>query len=265
MRLPFTGRRWRLTARLATIDVSMREGRSSTVLLAAAGSGLVGGAVGALVVVLLTRGASTDVRAKPELIVEPSRPAAPQLEGRVATLERSLRALAVRESAARMHSPAAASAGGEPEKPPPADVAPIVDNPVFDAAVRDVMDRAEQERDAEREAQRVEWRKQAAQDWANALTEKLRLTELQKAKLVEISTKFWEQLRAARAGDKVEPESRQQRRERMDALRKTAEEELAKVLDASQLDTYRGLDEAERLGTPRNARQRQRPPATEPR
>lgn len=242
----------------------MSEGRSSTLLLAAVGSGLVGGAAGALLVVLLTRSASPEVRAKPELLVEPG-PPAPQLEGRVAALERSLRALALRESTARAHSPPAGSADPAADKPPPADVAPIVDNPVFEAAVRDVMDRAEQERDAEREAQRAEWRKQVAQDWAHGLTDKLRLTEAQKAKLVEISGKFWEQLRAARPGDNAEPESRQQRRERMDALRKSAEEELGKVLDATQLETYRGLDEAERLGTPRNARQRQRPPAAEQR
>lgn len=241
----------------------MSEGRSSALLLAAVGSGLVGGAVGALLVVLLTRSASPEVRAKPEPIVEPGTPA-PQLEGRVAALERSLRALALRESTARAHSPPAASAQAGPSEPAPADVAPIVDNPVFEAAVRDVMDRAEQERDAEREAQRAEWRKQAAQDWASGLTDKLRLTEAQKVKLVEISSKFWEQLRA-RPGDSAEPESRQQRRERMDALRKSAEEELGKVLDATQLATYRGLDEAERLGTPRNARQRQRRPGTEQR
>jgi hypothetical protein len=246
----------------------MSEGQNSTLLLAAGGGALVGGAAGALLVVLLTRSVGPEGRAKSQPIAEqgPGRrtQAAPELDGRVAALERSLRALALRESTARALSPATSAEGGA-VKAPPADVAPIVDNPVFEAAVRDVLDRAEQERDAEREAQRAEWRKQVAQDWANGLSEKLRLTEAQKTKLAEISSKFWDQLRAARPADGGEPESRQQRRERLDALRKAAEEELGNVLDPAQLERYRGLEESERLGTPRNTRQRQRPPATEQR
>ena len=158
---------------------------------------------------------------------------------------------------ARAMQPASPEAA-RTEKPPPADVAPIVDNPVFEAAVRDVMDRAEQERSLERETQRAEWRKRASEEWGNDLSQKLRLTDIQKAKVIEIANGFWEKLRDARQSDAGAPPTREQRRQQLDALRQAAEADLAKVLDHSQITSYRELDEASRLGTPRSVRASQR-------
>jgi hypothetical protein len=223
-------------------------------------SALLGGVIGALVTLTLTRDKPT-AEARPEQIdVVPAKsPNGAPLDGRVAALERSVQSLALRESMARaVAQPAGPEAGGA-EKPPPADVAPIVDNPVFEAAVRDVMDRAEQERNLERETQRAEWRKRAAEEWGNDLSQKLRLTDIQKAKIIEIANGFWEKLRDARQGaDAGAPPTREQRRQQLDALRQGAEAELAKVLDHSQLTSYQELDEASRLGTPRSVRASQR-------
>jgi hypothetical protein len=223
-------------------------------------SAVLGGAVAALVTVSLTR-RELAAEARPESIAVATAksPSGAPLDGRVAALERSVQALSLRESMARAMQPAGPDAAGS-EKPPPADVAPIVDNPVFEAAVRDVMDRAEQERNLERETQRAEWRKRASDEWGNDLTQKLRLTDIQKAKVIEIANGFWEKLRDARqaGGDAGVAPTREQRRQQLDTLRQAAEAELAKVLDPSQLTSYRELDEAARLGTPRSVRASQR-------
>ena len=159
-----------------------------------------------------------------------------------------------RAAAARTNDAPGEAASGKPV----ADVAPIIDNPVFEAAVRDVLDRAEQERHVERESQRAEWRKQAAEEWANGLTEKLRLTEMQKAKALAVATTFWEKLRDLRQSDAGPALSRQELRARMDELRSAAEAELGQVLSASQLNSYRELDEASRLGSRRSVRASER-------
>lgn len=125
---------------------------------------------------------------------------------------------------------------------------PVVDNPVFEAAVRDLVDRIEEERQSERELERAERSRQWAEQWANDLRDPLKLSDAQKAKLQEIASQFWDRLREARRGDAGLPGSREERRARLNALRDEAEAKLAEVLDGSQMSTYRGLDEEQRLG-----------------
>lgn len=224
-------------------------------------SALVGGVVGALLTatVLRDRASSADTKVRPEPPAEAAQ-APSSTDERLASLERSLRALALKDAVARTAAPPVGSAHDRDGPAPVADVAPIVDNPVFEAAVRDVMDRAEQERDLERETQRAEWRKRTAEEWGKNLGDKLRLTDTQKAKATEIAQTFLDRLRDLRQTDAGAPPSRQERREQAAALRKNAEAELAKILDHSQLTTYNELDEAEKLGSPRSLRAAQRGP-----
>lgn len=224
-------------------------------------SALVGGVVGALLAVNLVRGGSsrTDTKALPEPAAEPSQPTESSVEARVASLERSLRALVVKDGVARAAPPVGSSAAQAADAPV-ANVAPIVDSPVFEAAVRDVMDRAEQERSLERETQRAEWRKRTAEEWGGKLGEKLRLTEIQKTKATAIAQSFWDRLRELRQTDAGPALSREEWRERVATLRKTSEAELAKILDHSQLTSYGELDEADKLGSPRSIRAAQRGP-----
>lgn len=223
-------------------------------------SALFGGAVGALLTVGVLRGndSSGETRARPEPLEPAARPPQSSVDERVASLERSLRALALKDSVARATAQPVGTAGRDEASPPVADVAPIVDNPVFEAAVRDVMERAEQEQDLERESERTERRKRAAEEWGGRLGEKLRLTESQKAKATEIAQAFSERLRELRQAN--EGLSRQERRDRSAALRKSSEAELAKILDPSQLTTYSELEESEKLGSPRSLRAAQRGP-----
>lgn len=224
-------------------------------------SALVGGVVGALLAVNLVRGSAsrTDTKAQPEPATEPNQPTASSVEARVASLERSLRALTLKDRAERA-APPVGSVAAQAGDAPVANVAPIVDNPVFEAAVRDVMDRAEQERSLERETQRAEWRKRTADEWGSKLGEKLRLTELQKTKATAIAQSFWDRLRELRQTDAGPALSREEWRERVATLRKTSEAELAKILDHSQLTSYGELDEADKLGSPRSIRAAQRGP-----
>jgi hypothetical protein len=222
-------------------------------------SALLGGAIGTLVTLSLSRNqAKVEARAELPTASSVRLPSSTPIDGRVEALERTVRALALKESVARAMKQATPEAAGT-EKPPPADVAPIVDNPVFEAAVRDVMERAEEERNLERETQRAEGRQRAAEEWSNDLSQKLRLTDVQKAKVTEIAQSFWEKLRETRqGGDAGVRPSREERRQQLDQLRQAAEAELAKVLDHSQLTSYRELDESARLGSPRRGRGGQR-------
>lgn len=237
----------------------MAELRLSAIAVPAV-SALVGGAVGALLTVSVWRGGGSSANERPR--AEPPPLASPatrsSVDERLDSLERSLRTLALNGSVARAAAPPVGTAPRDAGSAPVADVAPIVDNPVFEAAVRDVMDRAEQERNLEREAQRAEWRKRTADEWGAKLGEKLRLTELQKSKATEIAQTFWDRFHEPRPGDAGAPPSRQAWRERAAALRQTAEAELAKILDSSQLTTYGELDDADKLGSPRSLRAAQR-------
>jgi hypothetical protein len=211
-------------------------------------SGVSGGAVGALVVLALAHsGTGKDPVPRPELDQGDSKAERAALGARVATLESSLRQLALR-SALISAAAQAKGATGQGADSGAADVAPIVDNPVFEAAVRDVMGRAEEERSLEREAQRAEWRKRAANDWANQLGQKLRLTDTQKAKVTEVANAFWDRLRDLRNSDAGAAASRSEWREQVSTLRKSAEGELSQVLDPTQMNSYRELDEASQLG-----------------
>lgn len=222
-------------------------------------SALVGGAAGALLTLALSHGngSHTDTRARPEPTSEPAQPSDASVEVRIASLERTVRALAHKDSVVRATPPAGSIAGAD-DPAPAANVAPIVDNPLFEAAVRDVMDRAEQERTLERETQRAEWRKRTAEEWGGKLSEKLRLTEIQKAKVTAIAQSFWDRLRELRQTDAGPAPSREEWRERVANLRKTSEAELAQILDHTQLTSYGELDEAEKLGSLRNIRTAQR-------
>jgi hypothetical protein len=236
----------------------MAEARFSAIAVPGI-SALVGGAVGALLTVSVMRGSVTRAEspARPEPRTEPSPPADGSVDARLASLERSVRALALKDSLARAAPPVGSVAGAADAAAVP-NVAPIVDNPVFDAAVRDVMDRAEQERNLERETQRSEWRKRTAEEWGGRLSEKLRLTETQKAKVTAIAQSFWDRLREARQADAGPAPSREEWREKVAAVRKASEAELAQILDHAQLTSYGELDDAEKLGSLRNLRAAQR-------
>lgn len=127
---------------------------------------------------------------------------------------------------------------------PGGEARPIVDDPVFEAAVRDVMDRLEEERRGERQTKREERQAQSAERWSQALGEKLGLSDAQKQKLAEIAQELSRQLRELRDSDAGSPTD-----ERVRELRARGEARVAQVLDPRQMEKYGALDPGEKLGS----------------
>jgi hypothetical protein len=180
---------------------------------------------------------------------------------RLAALERRMAQMEMRRSF-RPATPA----GGTPAAPnplpptaaqadPQADAPKAVDDPVFEAAVRDVVQRVEDERDSERQVAREEQRHAAAQRWATELTGKLGLRDDQKAKLSTLAREYYDQLRDVFRGDAGTGLPPEERREKVQALRAQYDDKLGGVLDHTQLGEYQKLDDDLKLG----ARTRNRP------
>jgi hypothetical protein len=210
---------------------------------------IVGGVLASLVTLWVVSPTKTENKRTPgrgaEAVAEPP---VSDVEGRVAALERAVQRLHQR---ALLPSSIASATPGSPDgtgaSPAPGDTSPVVDDPVFEAAVRDVVQRLEEERDADRELERSERRRQMADEWANGLVGTLKLTEQQKLKLSEIATQFFQSIRELRSSDAGIP-NREAFRAQVGQLRTSAEAKLGEVLDGTQMQTYRALEEEQRLG-----------------
>lgn len=224
------------------------------IVVAAIAGGVIGGAVAWGVAGSRSGGgkAKASASASPE-----------DTEDRVAALERRM-AQVERRSAFRPATPAGGTPAAPNPLPPTAaqgtpgkDEPQGVDDPVFEAAVRDVVQRVEEERENERQVQREEQRQAAAQRWANELTEKLGLRDDQKAKLLTLAREFYDSMRDVFRSDAGAGLAFEDRREKMRALRKQYDEKVGGVLDPAQLGEYQKLDDDLKLG----ARIRRAPPA----
>lgn len=175
-----------------------------------------------------------------------------QLVGRLETLERSVRQLETRRDASRSPMPAArlgeAAPASEDQRPAPP---PPVDDPVFEAAVLDILERAEEGRDSERDVRRNERARQRAEHWANELGTRLALSPAQAARLLEVRSQLETDLREQR---QRQPEGtfvpREQRRAAAQSLRESAEKQLREVLDARQRAEYAKLSPDLKLARP---------------
>lgn len=217
----------------------------SRTLIASFASGVLGAVIGASVVAwrvspdevppAAEKPASADVRA-------PERADA-DLERRIAAVERMVTLLETR-TRARGTTP-------EPSVAAPASSTPHpVDTPVFEAAVMDIMERAEEGRAEEKAAARDEKRRQKARHWANELTLQLGLSPAQTEELLEIQGDLEDELeRERRRGNAPDAPyaSKEQRRAARDAARRAAEGKLRALLSPPQLATYEGLDDRLKL------------------
>jgi hypothetical protein len=161
-----------------------------------------------------------------------------ELDRRVTAAEAALRRL----DRDRALMELAASRAGDQAAPAGSAQGAAVDNPVFEAAVRDVLGRIESER-------RTERRREAAEQWANAMGQRLGMTDAQKARVVALAREYYEKLGATGRGDGgMEPPAREERRQQMQALRTQYDQRMGEVLDGRQMREYQALDAAERLG-----------------
>jgi hypothetical protein len=129
-----------------------------------------------------------------------------------------------------------------------------IDDPVFEAAVRDVLARAETERREERQARREQRSRQRAEAWSQDLTQRLSLTEEQRGKLEQLALDYYQKVRErwqARAEDGADAGvvTWQERRQQVQALRQQYDQRLGEVLDRDQMEKYEALEPESRLGS----------------
>lgn len=217
----------------------------AVVVLAAAAGAAGGGAV----VWRATRPAPAVVAAGPDAPAE-------ELTPRVAALEQVVSRLSTQPRVA-LTLPAPVTAA-EPPHAAPAPSAAVVDDPVFEAAVRDVVQRVEEEQASEHESKLAEQRQAAATRWASGLVDKLHLNEQQQTKVAAIAREFYDHVRDALATpDAGANPSFNDQRTKVRALRTESEQKLGQVLDPSQLANYEKLDDDDKLSSRtawRNAR-----------
>ncbi|APR76522.1 Hypothetical protein A7982_01869 [Minicystis rosea] len=154
------------------------------------------------------------------------------LSARIATLEAEVSRL---QQQRRSAPPPRAAAEAPAATGEPARARPLVDDPVFESGVRDVLDRIQQERAGEREDRRT----QAQQRWADRLTEQAGLSDQQKAKVLGIAQDLAEKMRGLRDPD-AGASSPEGFRAQRDAFRAESEQRLAEVLSPKQMEIYRG-------------------------
>jgi hypothetical protein len=179
------------------------------------------------------------------------------VDARLAALEAAISRLEHRSPRViALPAPAAAEdAGAAPA--PVSPTAAAVDDPVFEAAVRDIVQRIDEDRHAERQAERTEKRQAAAERWAASLVEPLHLTDAQKTKLTEIARDLSERSRDALADrDGGADPAPGERRAWRQALRAELEQKLAEVLDPSQLAAYQKLGDDLKFSARRSGRDR---------
>jgi len=185
--------------------------------------------------------------AQPRIAAE-SGASADELTPRVAALEQAVSQLAAQPRTVLALPAPVATAAAPRAAPTPS--AGVVDDPVFEAAVRDVVQRVEEEHASEHEAKLAEQRQAAATRWASGLVDKLHLNDQQQAKLVTIAHDFYDQVRDALATpDGGAPASFNDQRAKVRALRNESEQKLGQVLDPSQLASYDKLDDDDQLSS----------------
>lgn len=173
-----------------------------------------------------------------------------ELEGRVSALRRQ------REAVASLKDYAKAMAEGDTEatgtKQPSAPGVVDAEDPVFELAVRSVMDRVEWEKDEEKKVTRAQRRSERTQRHAELLTERLALSDEQAKAVGAALNKQMETFRKLREegenGEEERPATRAEWRERVGKIRSQTERELGEILDEEQMKGYRAFAEEEGVG-----------------
>lgn len=225
--------------------------------LASALPAALGAVAGCVVGVVATRSSATDDAPRPlpaqaERVFEPEDVEPDEmgpLIARVRSLEQRVSLLTAALGQAQREGAAdGAEPGSELSK---ADVA----DPVFEAAVRDILDRVNDERREQRTERTRQRAQYGAQRVTDHLTQELGLTEQQKQELLEIFKAHFEKLASLRDEDAADaPATPGEWRARMTELRQTTDAKLEGTLTPAQLEKYRNLDTSEFFGGPRRRR-----------
>lgn len=128
-----------------------------------------------------------------------------------------------------------------------------VADPVFEAAVRDILERIDDERRQERTTRSQKRAQLGAERASSRLAEELSLTDRQKQELFEIMKKHYESMAALRDSDD-QPGTPGEWRERMQEVRRKTEEAIESHLSPAQVEKFQSLDGSEFFGGPRRLR-----------
>lgn len=200
------------------------------VLLSHLGVALLGGLVGGLTMRL------TAPAAKPPRTVASAEPeSSSDADDRIAQLEKAVATLERERKMTRLAAAYGSAMGAAEDAGAPA--SSVVDDPVFQAAVRDAMDQAEVEKRDER-------RRKMSERWSNQLAQTLGLTDAQKEKIAAAMQGYFEDLRALRDSEERPADWRQ----KMEELRKKRETQLTQALTPEQKQKYDALEDDEKLG-----------------
>jgi len=229
----------------------MTGGRLWAAILVAA---LLGGVAGGVAALRLGRAAAPIAKAErprreapsdAESPVESEQPEDPEFEalrGRVAALDRRVSLLTA--ALARGQEPGL-DPGDEPS-PREADVA----DPVFEAAVLDIMDRERERADGEREVRRAELRTQRTARLSESLATNLELDDDQKQKVADVISAHFDAVRALRSDDNPErPVTPREWREKAAELERSLQERLASVLTPRQMAAYQALEPDDQISS----------------
>jgi hypothetical protein len=217
------------------------------------GGALVGGVCGGLVVMTMVPSHESAAQAGKVLAREAPQGAKGEDDEAVAALRMRVDSLDRRVSlltfSQEHRSPTREVAQGEGEQAgEPGKPKKTVDDPVFEAAVRDVFDRVQDERDSQRNLRRDQREAESTDRWLSVVGQQLQLREDQQTQIKSILQKQSESLRALRdSNSEARPVLRSEWRTKMAEIAQQAETALAGVLDASQKAKYDALDEDDKI------------------
>ncbi len=118
-----------------------------------------------------------------------------------------------------------------------------VADPVFEAAVLDIMDREEERRDDERESRRNDLVAERGRQLSSRLAQTLGLSPAQQERIAKVVTDHFNSFRELRSDDAPNrPVTRRDWQERMEQINETAMGKLREVLTPAQFEQYEQLD-----------------------
>ena len=173
---------------------------------------------------------------------------ASSVDRRLIALERKLSLLA--SSALRNNG---APPSDDAALPSQADVA----DPVFEAAVLDIMDRERERQDGEREQRRETVRKERTERTANDLETKLGLKGDQKTRVIGVIDEHYAEMNKLRESENP-PANRREWRQKMDEITARTNEKLSAIFSPAQMASYQALEADEQIGSGGGGRERSR-------
>lgn len=124
-----------------------------------------------------------------------------------------------------------------------------VADPVFEAAVLDIVDRERERKDEEQVVWRKKLQDERGRRLAGELTSSLQLNPQQETEIAQAVADYFDQMRVLRDSESPDqPVTRKERREQRDKMNQAADEKLKQILSPEQFQKYETLDPDEQLG-----------------